>query len=374
MRGKKKRLAKLKKSIFQLLNFRLMWACIQLFGAYSLYYLITTSYQGFVANPLVTTLHDTIYPVKFIPFPAVTVCSNNRISKKEATKFAKELSLIDPEKRDEEFFLNQIKFLGRAYDFETENEHLMTAFQQFLDEISVASITPITENSTLKEQMKFSKIIKRLTPRCEDLVLKCFFNSKIYPCMLKYEMLEQRKSIYGYCCSFNYLNRKDSNPLNTPYYSEVTGKDMGLILLIDQMQDDYFYNIFNNVGVTILIHGHDEYPDPLTGSASERLILPGEEVFIRVDGSNIHSQDDILSYKAEQRQCLFPNEILQYNGRYARSECFLSCKVRSIQALCDCLPFNIPKTTIGIGSGEPKTCTLQHVPCLNKYKGSKFFI
>lgn len=70
---------------------RWMWGLIHMFGAGSLIFLTTTSYQSFVLNPLITTLHDTVYPIKYIPFPAVTVCSNNRISKRAAVAFAKEL-------------------------------------------------------------------------------------------------------------------------------------------------------------------------------------------------------------------------------------------------------------------------------------------
>lgn len=68
-----------------------MWIVIHIFGAGSLLFLTTASYESFIQNPLITTLHDTVYPIKNIPFPAVSVCSNNRISRREAVKYAKEL-------------------------------------------------------------------------------------------------------------------------------------------------------------------------------------------------------------------------------------------------------------------------------------------
>lgn len=70
---------------------RTMWFCIHVFGGCSLFFFTTTIYDSFVLNPLITTLYDTVYPVKNIPFPAVSICSNNRISRREAMKFAKEL-------------------------------------------------------------------------------------------------------------------------------------------------------------------------------------------------------------------------------------------------------------------------------------------
>lgn len=87
--------------------------------------------------------------------------------------------------------------------------------------------------------------------------------------MMDYLMMEQRRNTHGYCCSFNYIRKHDDNPLlsenltgktqinfsnfhrNTPYYSDVTGPDMGLILVINNSADDYFYNIFNSIGSSV---------------------------------------------------------------------------------------------------------------------------
>lgn len=40
-------------------------------------------------------------------------------------------------------------------------------------------------------------------------------------------------------------------PRNTPYYPTVTGPDMGLILVVNNTSDDYFYNIFNSIGFSV---------------------------------------------------------------------------------------------------------------------------
>lgn len=68
-----------------------MWMSLHIFNAFCFIYVAITAYNDFTTNPLVTTLHDTVYPIKNIPFPAVTVCPNNRISKKAAIQFAEEL-------------------------------------------------------------------------------------------------------------------------------------------------------------------------------------------------------------------------------------------------------------------------------------------
>lgn len=133
-----------------------MWFCIHVFDACALIFFTFTIWNDFTTNPLVTTLHDTIYPIENIPFPAVTVCTNNRISRREAIKLAIELweplnseiilnlniflsrALNDTENdpsgtKDADDYLKEIEFIGRIYDYEVENEHHMTSFQQFLD-------------------------------------------------------------------------------------------------------------------------------------------------------------------------------------------------------------------------------------------------
>ena len=176
---------------------------------------------------------------------------------------------------------------------------------------------------------------------------------------------------------------------NRPYYSDVTGPDMGLILVINNTSDDYFYNILNTKGFTvrfkssptqisqqnfnfqIQVHNSYEFPDPSSGSAIERLVGPGEEIFVRVDATSMTSERDIANYRAERRQCLFPDENPSYNKKYTRSECILNCRIRSVKALCDCVPFQLPPPNVK--SDPPKICTLQHVPCLNKYRSKDFF-
>jgi len=60
--------------------------------------------------------------------------------------------------KDEEGYLKDLYFLGRVYDYEVENEHLMTAFQQFLDQSS---------NDT--KSFNFTSIISKVWPEVNFL-------------------------------------------------------------------------------------------------------------------------------------------------------------------------------------------------------------
>lgn len=43
------------------------------------------------ADELVTTLYDPLYAVSKVPLPAVTICSQNRLSRRAVWRYAQEL-------------------------------------------------------------------------------------------------------------------------------------------------------------------------------------------------------------------------------------------------------------------------------------------
>lgn len=64
---------------------------------------------------------------------------------------------------------------------------------------------------------------------------------------------------------------------------------------------------------------------------------------------------------------MFRNELLKYGSVYGRSNCVAACRIRSVLALCECVPFFMPTAT-NVGSKSVTICNLQHIACLNKYK------
>lgn len=67
-----------------------------------------------------------------------------------------------------------------------------------------------------------------------------------------------------------------------------------------------------------------------------------------------------------QRNCLFTDELEDiFNLDYRRSNCIVHCRAESMKALCGCVPFNVPNRD----AGNTPICTLEHIECLNQYKG-----
>lgn len=70
---------------------RVLWYVIQLCALAGAGYIFLYALDGFVAKPTVTSLEGIDYPTEEVTFPAVAVCSVNRISKKAAMEYALEL-------------------------------------------------------------------------------------------------------------------------------------------------------------------------------------------------------------------------------------------------------------------------------------------
>lgn len=135
-------------------------------------------------------------------------------------------------------------------------------------------------------------------------------------------------------------------------------------------RDDYFFNLFNGPGFRVMIFDENEYPDSLSGGVDEVLISPGMETFVRVDPVTVQSSPNVLQFGIETRGCLYPTEAKnQFGGDYKRSTCILKCRIRSLIALCGCIPFYYYLSAYFPDNvDDPAVCTLQNVACLQKYK------
>ncbi|KFB45449.1 AGAP001631-PA-like protein [Anopheles sinensis] len=399
---------------------RLVWLLVLILEAATLVAIIISAWGNFTENPLITTLYDTVYPIELVPFPAISLCNNNRISRSAAHQYAQQLARRDPDRHNVSYFLEQILLLGKLYDFDFENVHQMTRFQEFLDLNDVTNATGMYSALDTLERVRNGRArgirgtgtdwrwgfpFSQLSPRCEDMLLRCFWKSIELPCMTKNDMIEVRRTQYGFCCTFNFIGHNEDNEIHQPsYFLDITGPEMGLVLLLNGSSNDYFYNLFNNIGFNLQIFNPTEVPDMTSGGISEQFIHLGTETFIRVDAITINSEPDVLRYSREKvstpvpecdavrvgwegshfghtamhfsvhrniggkRQCVFRNELLKYGGSYGRSNCVAACRIRSVLALCECVPFYMQTAGSVAGGRSLTTCNLQHIACLNKYK------
>uniref|UniRef100_A0A336KSU2 CSON015353 protein n=1 Tax=Culicoides sonorensis TaxID=179676 RepID=A0A336KSU2_CULSO len=341
---------------------RFLWFLVHVFAGACSITIILESWNGFNEAPLMTKLHNTLYPSSLIYFPGVSICNVNRISRRAAYRFAEELSRKSKDtSKSTDYYMKEILNLAALYTFEFDDENDMISFQRDLDDVY--------ENQTFNIM---NEIMIRLTPRCEDMMLRCFWQSKEYKCIDGKKFFERRRTQYGHCCVFNYVIRPN-NMLDVPRNSTYTGPDMGLILLVLGQPNDYYYQQHSRVGFNVLIHNPYDYPDAPSGGVVQIPAMLGRETFIRVDANRIDADPFIVNYSPETRKCLFDADYhkmsTKFGGTYSRSQCMVYCRMKSVMALCDCVLFNMPIDIFFNDNGTSlQICNLNHVACLNKYK------
>lgn len=165
------------------------------------------------------------------------------------------------------------------------------------------------------------------------------------------------------------LHSITTNSLIEPLHSSFTGADSGLILILNTTKSDYFYPLRNTLGYNVHVFNSHEFPDAQTGGFLQLFVNPETEVFFKLDVTTVDAMLTVQQYAPEQRGCLFSHELSQeYGGYYSFADCLLKCKIRTIVALCNCMPYFFP-TNFPDGTTFNVKCTLAHNKCLNRYKG-----
>lgn len=92
--------------------------------------------------------------------------------------------------------MERIRHLGKLIDSNDDDSHIFTTFQDFLDTYDVHN-----ETGTYNPDM----VLRRISPQCDEMFLKCYWKSVERTCMVNNTMIETRRTQYGWCCTFNYM-------------------------------------------------------------------------------------------------------------------------------------------------------------------------
>ncbi|CAD7090362.1 unnamed protein product [Hermetia illucens] len=337
-----------------------MWVIAHVTAFITLALLLNTIWEEYNSKPLTTNLHDAVYPVELIPFPAISICSNNRIMKSAAIEYATFLSTLDPEHRSPEYFLDNVKRMGSLYDLDVTYLKEMNEFQSFLDKY---------DTNTTDSVYNIRRRMKLMTPPCKQLLLKCTSAGMTIPC-LSSGMFQMSITHRGFCCLFN-VNETESLISRTRQrmnkYQKSSGSDMGISVLLNASSEDYFYRLFDLNGFTVHVYDPSKYDDATSGVIAESFISRATESFVRIIPQAMYSDDAIRGYPISTRHCRFPDEYPEkYGSRYSLTNCISYCRIRSIVRLCGCIPFYMPRSDIDEDS-TIAYCNLRHVSCLNTF-------
>ncbi|XP_037943866.1 sodium channel protein Nach-like [Teleopsis dalmanni] len=322
---------------------------------------LSLSWDQFVGQYFVINLQDPLFPVEKVPFPAVSVCSNNRISLREAMSYANELQKKDPANHTLDYYLAGIRnFTDFYYKYEnTAKEGDYSNFQAFLDNFETA------ENESF---FNMSKIMQRLTPSCKNFIQRCWLAGKEIDCFTKISF-QDSQTMFGPCCTFNLNNTYAERN----YKNRFVGSGSGLILLLNSSILDEFNTILNIIGYVVIVHNPDDFADISSGGSQVVFPTFNQESFVPISARVIDTDDDLRQFHSKNRKCYFDEETASPpspNRQYPYSfvNCVTRYRIRSIMALCGCLPFFMPLELVGVTFRDGMMyCNLQHITCLLRY-------
>ncbi|EDW16499.2 sodium channel protein Nach [Drosophila mojavensis] len=336
---------------------RLIWLLVHTVTLVSMVAVLMLTWEHFVAQYFVINLKDPLYPVQNVPFPAVSICSNNRISLRAATAYALELQSNDPSPRELKYYLDKLTNLRQLYmlgDKETINDDYAN-FQAFLD------IFGTWNNETF---FNTRRIMHMLSPTCSEFIIKCSLNNLKIPCLSE-NAFQKKLTKYGPCCIFNSNNWLKKR--NFTY--RLADSSFGLTVVLNSSKADYLAPVLNTDGYIVIIHDADNYPAVTSSNSLEMFPGQGEESYLRIFARVIDTDNSLYSFSPYGRRCYFHTEanMPTIGSIYTFPNCITRCRIRSIIALCKCLPFQMPLELVENLDGVVY-CTLAHVACLSNYQ------
>nr|XP_033328780.1 sodium channel protein Nach-like [Megalopta genalis] len=119
----------------------------------------------------------------------------------------------------------------------------------------------------------------------------------------------------------------------------------------------------------VMVFGPRHYPDANSGGVTELLLAPLTKGYLILTALGLSGSDSIRSYPVGTRNCIFGDENPTVYKFYSSSDCIVACRMEDIWKFCNCKPFFYPD--LGLEKRYNRTCTLEDVPCIGKYKENR---
>uniref|UniRef100_A0A1I8NKU6 Amiloride-sensitive sodium channel n=1 Tax=Musca domestica TaxID=7370 RepID=A0A1I8NKU6_MUSDO len=326
---------------------RAFW-CFVIFVAISMSgFILLLSHLMNTSTPTILYTESTQFPTWIIPFPAVTICNMNLMSKTKTNALAERF------KRNTNLTKTEIIHLFRLFLYTAQTIKASNEEYQKLDVLLRG------QNMTLYE------LGERLAPNCETLLLRCKWKGRHERCS---NIFRKVPTSTGICCAFNSHLDKIQNDKRTNLennddleYTTSCGAQTGLTVLINPELEDYHLTQRKMAGVKVFIRDAYDYTNT---NGLESIISPDTIKFIRIMPQQTHSTDYLASLNLRSRRCYLANERKLFHFRsYSQVNCLMECRSMKLHETCNCtLPYWPRKENWAY-------CGLKERECVFQYKG-----
>ncbi|KAI9565143.1 putative amiloride-sensitive sodium channel [Daphnia sinensis] len=302
---------------------RVMWTLVFLAGIFFSGYFCWQMWNKWVDSPVLMSLDSNRYPLKNIPFPAVTICNVNKVSKTKLLRVMEDPRYKNITYEKMQKTLRYMTKLDRAIQNEKELDNLSGYYKS----LNISS-TDLFD------------VLKKSAPSCRDMVMDCIWLGVPSPCIEYFSFLPTDD---GICCTFNGAKYEDAElDIKSNEHKKLhvggNGYRMGLALVLDADIEDYSVTNGKFDGFKVLVHTSEEFPDV----ADRGFVLgPGSETFVGVKGITTFNTEEVAKdVTPHQRQCQVEGEKkLKYFPQYSRSACTIECATQLMQERCKCRPY-----------------------------------
>ncbi|XP_068155132.1 pickpocket protein 19 [Drosophila tropicalis] len=334
---------------------RLIWCILLVVSVIICWFFYLLLSERYVAQKLQTVVEDPQYPVFIVQFPAVGVCTDNRInwSKLEAAK-----TKFLPVNASGELVEAFTKLVMRMETLRFGN-YLQTLVQLEDDNLEVMDFVNITDLALF------------LTLRCEDLLVtgSCKWRHATFNCC---EFFVLEKTEYGYCLVFNSELSPRSKEIRTreggsfyPRHNSKAGQGSGLnfdLVLHERFRREHSLTTDN---VYIMI----KKPNQMTNVVYS--MTPNTETYVTVRPEITWTDESTRSMPPERRNCLFPDEqidfgtsdaVTRFSKNFLLTNCLNQCHESYLVRLCNCsLPiFFLNNTRVNECNAVSLRCLARH--------------
>ncbi|XP_049782021.1 sodium channel protein Nach-like [Schistocerca cancellata] len=309
---------------------RFMWFCFTSVGAIATLIIIVSLWEKFQTNPTITGL-DTDFHNWKVPFPAISVCSENPVNRQAVEKYVAKIG----------------QTFTSTCNEETQNcTQIHTEYFTQIANLSYNNLYIIDEllsqqRINLSESIKDTQ--KQLVKRCKDLLQNCTFKLS-----QKFDCCERFFPIYtevGFCFSFNSRHA-------TPGSFELeTIRETD-----EKWALDFAISVDEGEIVKLYIHSNDEIP---VLDVSPQHEWTQKISMIAFSAKETYTTEDARQLSIRQRRCVFADEIkLETDSIYTYSACTSQCRMRLAFTLCNCVP------TFYRPNKPYKSCDAEGLKCL----------
>uniref|UniRef100_A0A6E8W5Z6 Uncharacterized protein n=1 Tax=Anopheles coluzzii TaxID=1518534 RepID=A0A6E8W5Z6_ANOCL len=330
---------------------RIWWIVVCLLSLYGCGTLIHSVYIKWDKEPVVVTFGEKPVPVFTIPFPAVTICPETKVRKKDLD-FTTAYQLYN----DEELW----QFMAK------EQIDKLEALLQVCD----FSFGIEMNNDSYADDVV--PLLQRMAIPFEDMFLLCGWREQVIDCR---DFFKETLTEAGICYTFNSLAADDlmrRDQLHSEYeymaenqsskqwnmdegYSSRAGGDTyprrafgagrraGLFVITKVQISDMDYMCGNSFqGFKVHLHSPVQYPRMV----NEFFRIPlSQEVSVSVEPLLFDTTANVRRYDPSRRLCYYNHErYLRYFKVYSKYNCDIECLSNYTLKTCGCVPFPLPRT------------------------------